>query len=102
MKDVNEVKTERFLGPHSLGPHSLGPQPRRRRRWRWVVPLLLGIVGVVGAVVRNRRLAQPTPEWWPIRPAEPPTWQYRDQVATGHSPICNGVVRAERPSASAD
>ena len=72
------------------------------RRWRWVVPLLLGIAGVAGVVLRNRRQPRLDPEWLTVRPAERGSGQYRDQVATGQSPTGNGVVRAQRPSAGND
>lgn len=95
-EEVNEVETE-----HSIGPQP-GARPRHRRRWAWLVPLLLGIAGVTGAVVRNRRPRQVERQRLPIRPTGQPTPQYRNQVATGRSPIGNGVVRAERPSAGTD
>ncbi|MDQ3762393.1 MAG: hypothetical protein M3460_12130 [Actinomycetota bacterium] len=82
---MNEVKTK-----------------RGRRRWPWLVPLLLGLAGVAGAVVRNRMTHQAEPGRLPSRPAAQPNSQYRDQVATGRSPTGNGVVRAERPSAGTD
>ncbi len=72
------------------------------RRWRWVVPLLLGIAGVAGVVLRNRRQSRRDPEWLAIRQVERGTGQYRNQVATGQSPTGNGVVRAQRPSAGND
>ena len=90
------METERSIGPR------FGGQPRHRRRWTWLVPLLVGIAGVTSAVVRNRRPRQAELERLPIRPTEQPTPHYRDQVATGRSPTGNGVVRAERPSASTD
>jgi hypothetical protein len=82
---VNEAKTQGSIG-----------------RWRWVVPLLLGIAGVAGVVLRNRRQPRPDPEWLTIRQVGRATGQYRDQVATGQSPTGNGVVRAQRPSAGND
>ncbi|MCU1608784.1 MAG: hypothetical protein JWM45_700 [Pseudonocardiales bacterium] len=72
------------------------------RRWGWVVPLLLGIAGVAGVVLRNRRQSRPDREWLATRTVERATVQYRDQVATGRSPTGNGVVRAQRPSAGDD
>ncbi|PZS40330.1 MAG: hypothetical protein DLM62_03445 [Pseudonocardiales bacterium] len=71
-------------------------------RWRWAVSLLLGIAGVVGIVLRNRRLPPPDPGWSAIRPVERASVQYRDQVTTGRSPTGNGVVRAQRPSGGSD
>lgn len=71
-------------------------------RWRWVVPLLLGIAGVAGVVLRNRRQPRRDPEWLAIRQVERGTGQYRNQVASGQSPTGNGVVRAQRPSAGND
>lgn len=85
MKDVNEVKTERARS-YPAAP---------RWRWPWVAAMLLWIVGVVGAVVRYRRLRQRDPEWSTGQPGEQPTMHYRDQVATAGSPTGNGVVRAE-------
>ncbi len=72
------------------------------RRWRWVVPLLLGIAGVAGVVLRNCRQPRHDPEWLAIRQVERVTGQYRNQVATGQFPTGNGVVRAQRPSAGND
>jgi hypothetical protein len=82
---VNEVKTQGTI-----------------HRWRWVVPLLLGIAGVAGVVLRNRRQPRLDPEWLTARQVERGSGQYRDQVATGQSPTGNGVVRAQRPSAGND
>lgn len=100
-EEVNEVRTKHSTG-HSTGPQPARAQPRRRRRWPWLVPLLLGIAGVTGAVVRNSRPRQTKLERLPTRSTGQPTLKYRDQVATGRSPTGNGVVRAERPSADAD
>ena len=72
------------------------------RRWRWVVPLLLGIAGVAGVLLRNRRQPRLDPEWLTVRQVERRSGRYRDQVATGQSPTGNGVVRAQRPSAGND
>jgi hypothetical protein len=72
------------------------------RRWRWVVPLLLGIAGVAGVLLRNRRQPRLDPEWLTARQVERGAGQYRDQVATGQSPTGNGVVRVQRRSAGND
>lgn len=65
----------------------------RRNRWPWVVTLLLGIVGLAGAVVRNRSQSLEA-ERFAVRSAEPLTRPHRDEVSAG-SPIGNGVVRAQ-------
>ena len=72
------------------------------RRWRWVVALLLGIAGVAGVLLRNRRQPRLDPEGLAVRQVERGSGRYRDQVATGQSPTGNGVVRAQRPSAGND
>jgi len=64
----------------------------RRSRWPWVVSVLLGILGVAGAVVRNRWQAS-RPQRFAVRPEDQLT-RYRNAVATGRSPLGNGVVRA--------
>jgi hypothetical protein len=71
-------------------------------RWRWVVPLLLGIAGAVSVVLRNRRQLRLDPEWLTARQVERGPGHYRNQVATEQSPTGNGVVRAQRPSAGND
>jgi hypothetical protein len=78
---VNEVTTTRAI------------RAQRRRRWPWALTLLLGLVGVAGAVVRGR-LASAQPDQVSIQPAEHETWRYRDAVAAGRAPTGNGVVRA--------
>ncbi len=80
--------------------NATGPQPARRRsRWPWAVTVLLGIVGVVSAVVRSRRQSS-QPERFPLRPDDQLVLRYREEVAAGRSPIGNGVVRAHhRPGA---
>ena len=80
VEDVNEV-------------NATHPDPgRRRSHWPWVVTVLLGIVGVAGAVVRNR-WQSPKPGRSAVRTHDQLTSQYRDEVTTGRSPIGNGVVR---------
>lgn len=81
VEDVNEV-------------HATRPDPARRRsHWPWVVTVFLGIVGVAGAVVRNR-LQSSKPGRSAAQTHDQLTSRYRDEVATGRSPIGNGVVRA--------
>jgi hypothetical protein len=61
--------------------------------------VLIGIVGVVNAVVRSRRQSS-QPERFPLRPDDQLVLRYREEVAAGRSPIGNGVVRAHhRPGA---
>ncbi|MCA1836170.1 MAG: hypothetical protein LC721_07525 [Actinobacteria bacterium] len=70
------------------------PDPaRRRNHWPWVVTVLLGIVGVAGAVVRNRWQSVKSGRS-AVQPPDHLTSRYRDEVASGRSPIGNGVVRA--------
>lgn len=66
----------------------------RRNRWAWALTLLLGIVGAAAALVRNRRAA-PAAGQFVARP-EQVMWRSPDEVATGHSPMGNGVVRAQQ------
>jgi hypothetical protein len=81
VKDVNEVNATRSHPARGQG------------HWPWVVTVLLGILGVAGAVVRNRWQSS-KPKRFAVRPDDQLTWRYRDQVATGRSPTGNGVVRA--------
>lgn len=67
------------------------PAPRRSH-WPWVVTALLWIVGVAGAVMRKRWQSAKLKRFV-ARPPDQLAWQYRDQVASGRSPIGNGVVR---------
>lgn len=83
VKDVNEVNATRSHPARGQG------------HWPWVVTVLLGILGVAGAVVRNRWQSS-KPKRFAVRPDDQLTWRYRDQVATGRSPTGNGVVRAHR------
>jgi hypothetical protein len=80
--------------------NATGPQPARRRsHWPWAVTVLLGIVGVVSALVRNRRQSS-KPERIGLRPDDQLVLRYREEVAAGRSPTGNGVVRAHhRPGA---
>ena len=81
VEDVDEVNATR-------------PDPARRRsHWPWVVTALLGIVGVAGAMVRNRWQSR-KPVRSAVRTHDQLTSRYRDEVATGRSPVGNGVVRA--------
>jgi len=58
-----------------------------------VVTALLGIVGVAGAMVRNR-WQSPKSVRSAVRTQDQLTSRYRHEVATGRSPVGNGVVRA--------
>jgi hypothetical protein len=78
--------------------NATGPQPARRH-WPWVVTVLLGIVGVVSAVLRNRWQSSKSYRF-ALRPDDQLVLRYREEVAAGRSPIGNGVVRAHhRPAA---
>jgi len=87
MKDVTQIEIQRA----TRGP---------ARRWPWAVALLVGIAALAGAVVRNRGLTHR--ERPAIRLFDQPSPQYREQVASGRSPIGNGVIRADHPSGGTD
>ena len=58
-----------------------------------MVTVLLGILGVAGAVVRNRWQTS-QPKRFAVRSDDQLTSRYRNEIATGRSPLGNGVVRA--------
>ena len=66
-----------------------------------MVTVLLGILGVAGAVMRNRWQTS-KPKRFAVLPDDQLTSRYRNEIATGRSPIGNGVVRAHHRPGSDD
>lgn len=86
---------------HELAARIEPEQPRHRRRWPWLVLLLLGVVAA-GAAILTRRPYETEPEPVAASLAREPGSRNSDPDTTAGSSAGNGVVGVERPSASAD
>jgi hypothetical protein len=101
-RNAQDLLTERLLDARHELAARIEPESRRRRRWPWMVLLLFGIAGAVGAAVLTRRPQQTEPDGLSIHPARTVNSSYNDQDAMASSPAGNGVVSAGRSSSSAD
>lgn len=77
-------------------------KPAYRRRWPWLVLVIVGIVGAVGAVILARRPQQIEPDPLQLRPVREPGSRDSDPDAVEGSAASNGMVGVEHPSAGID
>ncbi|MGH3911878.1 MAG: hypothetical protein ACRDTC_00485 [Pseudonocardiaceae bacterium] len=100
---AQDVLAERLLeARHELATRIEPEPPRRRRRWLWLVLLVVGVVGAVGAAILTRRPREIEPE--PFRPslAREPGSRDSDPDINSGTRASNGIVGAQHPSASTD